>query len=185
MLSSSPLRNRPAFTLVELLVALLVGGVAILGARSVLASLGDHADRVAEFAIIADREANGERVLRTLVSNLEIGTTNDASFGGDEREARFTSWCTSPSGWQERCTVRLVVRPGDSVGAPSIVATVLSTGEIVPVLSDATEPRLRYLRDAANGGSWFHTWGTGITAPLAIGIVTERDTLIVRIGERG
>ena len=171
--------------MVELLVALVVGGVAILGARSVLGALADHADRVSEAAAAADRAANGERTLRALVGGIEIGTTKDAGFGGDEREARFTAWCPTPSGWQERCTVRLLVLPSDSLTAKSIVASVLSTGEILPLLESAAVQRIRYLRDAANGGTWFHTWGTGITAPLAIGIITDRDTLIVRIGERG
>ena len=56
---------------------------------------------------------------------------------------------------------------------------------------------LRYLNSAASGGQWFRQWGRGITAPLAIGVILERDaagaitgdrsvdTLIVRIGERG
>lgn len=174
-----------AFTLVELLVALVVGGVAILGARSVLGALADHAGRVSDAAADADRVANGERLLRALVGNLEIGTTEDATFSGNEREARFTTWCPTPSGWQERCSVRLVVIPPDSAGAASVVAGVLPTGEVLPLLEGTAVQRIRYLRDAANGGTWFHTWGAGITAPLAIGIMTDRDTVIVRIGERG
>jgi hypothetical protein len=44
---------------------------------------------------------------------------------------------------------------------------------------------LRYLSAASGGGVWFHAWGQGITAPLAIGIVLDGDTTILPIGERG
>jgi len=176
---------RPGFTLVEILVALVVGGAAILGARSVLGALADHSDRVAAAAATADRAANGERVLRALLGDLEIGSTKDVTFGGDEGEAQFATWCPTASGWKERCTVRLVVLQADSIGATFTVASVLSTGEILPLVERDALPKIQYLRDAANGGAWFRTWGAGITAPLAIGILTERDTLIIRIGERG
>jgi prepilin-type N-terminal cleavage/methylation domain-containing protein len=183
--SSAPIAGRAGFTLVELLVALVVGGVAILGARAVLAALGDQAERVSEAAASSDRTANGERTLRALVGNLEIGTTPDVSFGGDERQVQFTTSCPTASGWQERCAVRLVALSPDSLTGKAIVAGILPTGEILPLLTGVTGPRFRYLRDAGNGGTWFRTWGNGITAPIAVGIVTERDTLILRIGERG
>jgi prepilin-type N-terminal cleavage/methylation domain-containing protein len=177
--------RQSAFTLVEVLVALVVGGLATLGAQSVLGAIADHTDRISEATGAADRRANGERALRALLAGLEIGTTKDATFGGDEREARFTTWCSTPSGWQERCTVRLAVLPADSVDAKSILASVLSTGEILPLVEGPDVRSIRYLRDAANGGTWFYRWGTGITAPVGIGIITAHDTLIVRIGERG
>jgi hypothetical protein len=44
---------------------------------------------------------------------------------------------------------------------------------------------LRYLKDASTRGTWFRSWGTGISAPIAIGVIVDRDTLILRIGERG
>jgi hypothetical protein len=47
----------------------------------------------------------------------------------------------------------------------------------------------RYLESAAAGGQWFQRWGTGITAPLGIGVVVEQehavDTMLIRIGPRG
>ena len=169
----------------ELLVALLVGGVAILGARSVLGAVADQADRIAEAAMLIDRAANGERLLRSLVGNLEVGTTRDATFQGDEAEARFTTWCTSASGWQERCTVRLVVLRPDPVSGKSIIAGVLPGRDTLPLIECDGVSRLQYLRDAASGGTWSNRWGTSVGAPLAIGIATEGDTIILRIGERG
>lgn len=185
--AARPHSSPRGFTLIELMVSLAVGGIAILGARSILGALADHADRVSETAAWSDRAANGERTLRLLLGNLEIGTTPDASFGGDERQASFTSWCQTPSGWTERCRVRLSAVthvPSSNVARHTLTAT-LSTGEVAVLLDDADVLELRYLRDAAHGGSWFRQWGAGITAPLAIGIVRGGDTLIVRIGDRG
>ena len=41
------------------------------------------------------------------------------------------------------------------------------------------------LNNPLGGGQWFRVWGYGTTAPLAVGVITDADTLIVRIGERG
>ena len=43
----------------------------------------------------------------------------------------------------------------------------------------------RYLTTVTGGGEWIRVWGAGITAPLAIGVILDSDTLIVPIGERG
>ena len=43
----------------------------------------------------------------------------------------------------------------------------------------------RYLENAENGVTWQRVWGRGVSAPLAIGVILDRDTLIVPVGERG
>ena len=187
--SHSPVRlarklTRSGFTLVELVVALAVGGVAILGARSILATLADHADSIALVAAETDRIANGERMLRAIVGRLDI-SADSAAFAGDEHQMRFTSWCEVPSGWQERCKVTLAVIPSATSSDTEVVAVVLSTGEVIALLARPPPMRFRYLLDPGHGGRWLERWGAGITAPVAVGIVNESDTLIVRIGGRG
>jgi hypothetical protein len=170
---------------VEVLVALVVGTIAIAGARSVLGALADHADRITDASREADRVANGERSLRALVGALDLGAMGGATFSGNEREARFTSWCPTADGWQERCQVRLAILQMDSLDDAPTVAAILSSGEVLSAISGISDVRFAYLRDAAAGGTWVHTWGAGISVPLAIGIVTDQDTIIVRVGERG
>ncbi len=174
--------RRAGFTLIELLVAIAIASAAVLLAHSLLGQLADDAERIVRHASDSDEEANAERVLRALVSRLEVGTDDSTRFGGHERVARFTSWCDVPYGWLERCRVTLAL---DVKGHEPVLAAALSTGEVIVLRRGFTSGELRYLADAARGGNWFRSWGESITAPLAIGVVLDADTLIVRIGERG
>jgi len=72
-----------------------------------------------------------------------------------------------------------------STDGSSTIAAVLPTGDVLPLMPAGSAMHFAYLLDAAAGGRWVHRWGAGITAPLAIGIMSGRDTIIVRIGERG
>ena len=175
-------RKRRGFTLVEVMVALLVSGVIVLGARMILEQLGDEATRIVGYAARTDRNANAERQLRALARRLEIATTASTEFGGDEQSAHFSSWCDVPGGWQERCAVTLEV---DVEGDKHMLVARLSTGEKLIIRDELERCELRYLKDASTGGTWFRSWGTGISAPIGIGVIVDRDTLILRIGERG
>jgi prepilin-type N-terminal cleavage/methylation domain-containing protein len=175
--------RRNAFTLVELMVAIALSGVVLLGARALWESLAGSVDRLRVQAAADAREANGERLLRSLVGRLEVGTDQSREFAGDERHTSFTTWCDVPAGWQERCAAELAIEP-DSGPALRLVAR-LSTGETITLERGFYAGVMRYLNDPVGGGVWFRIWGHGITAPLAIGVITDGDTAIVRIGERG
>jgi prepilin-type N-terminal cleavage/methylation domain-containing protein len=170
------------FTLLELVVALFVSGIVLLGARLMMESLANSEGRVRDAARAADRVANGDRLLHTLFARLEVGTDQAHEFGGDDRHARFTTWCEVSAGWLERCEADVAI--DTAAGAPALVAR-LSTGERVVLRQGFHAGALRYLNTPAGGGQWFRVWGHGITAPLAVGVITDADTLIVRIGERG
>lgn len=175
-------RQRAGFTVLELIVALAVSGVVLVGARSIWEALTRSADGMRAMVVDADRSANGDRLLRTLFARLEIGTDSAREFAGDERMVQFTTWCDVPAGWQERCDASVAVDTAD--GGAALVAR-LSTGERVVLRRGFHTAALRYLNDPAGGGEWFHVWGHGITAPYAVGVVADSDTMIVRIGERG
>jgi prepilin-type N-terminal cleavage/methylation domain-containing protein len=175
-------RSRSAFTLIEVMVALALSGIVLLAARALLEATADNASRITEAAAVVDGDANAERTMRALVGRLEVGTLPGTDFAGDSLTAHFTSWCDVPRGWQERCTVTLGFER-DSTG-PALVART-SVGDVLRLRDGFHGGALRYLNDPSAGGSWIHTWGTGITAPMAIGVMIDADTLIVRIGERG
>jgi prepilin-type N-terminal cleavage/methylation domain-containing protein len=175
--------RRSGFTLIELIVAITISGIVLLGARALWESLAESVDRLRAQGATFDREANGERLLRSLVGRLEVGTDRSREFAGDERHATFTTWCDVPAGWQERCAADLSIEP-DSANTLRLVAR-LSTGEVITLQRGFQNGILRYLNDPAGRGVWFRIWGHGITAPLAIGVITDGDTAIVRIGERG
>jgi prepilin-type N-terminal cleavage/methylation domain-containing protein len=181
LLARSPLARSSGFTLIEVILAISISTFVIMAARMLLENLAAGTDRVVRSTHEIDRDANGERLLRSLVGQIEVGIQKE-TFGGDERSAEFTSWCRVARGWMERCRVTLSI---DSVNsAPSLVTT-LPDGAHVVLRRAKYALRLRYLVDAREGGTWFVKWGDGLLAPRAIGVLADSDTVIVRIGERG
>ena len=176
------MRPRNAFTLIEVMMSLLVSGIVLLAARAMLEAVADHARHIARTAGEAASAANGERTVRVLVENLDAGASVASAFEGSASEAHFTSWCDVPGGWREKCVVTIAVER-DSTSQTIVART--STGLVIALRSGFRTGALRYLASSDGGGVWLRDWGAGITAPLAIGIVTERDTLTLRIGERG
>lgn len=175
---------RAGFTLVEVMVALVVMGVVVVGARTMLGQIADDGDRITAAASEADREANADGLLRAIAGRLDVTPVpgREIRFEGEPQGARFHSWCEVPDGWLERCEVSLgfIQLEGEPV-----LALRLSTGELVALRRGFESGEMTYLRDAATGGAWIRGWGASITAPIALGIVVDGDTTIVRIGERG
>ena len=177
---------RRGFTLIELIVALALGAMILVGAHQVLGSLEDETHALAIRSADTETSANGLRLLRAVAGRVEVGTPEAVAFAGTPIEARFTSWCEVPAGWLERCTVVLAV---DTIrGAPTLIAHI-DNAPAIGLVPNASAGALRYLNSAANGGQWFRAWSTGVSAPLALGVIRSHaghaDTLIVRIGERG
>lgn len=177
--------DRRGFTLVEVMVALAVMGIVLVGARTMLGQIADDADRITAAAAAADHDANAERLLRSVAGRLELPAApggGEAGFQGEAHGMRFLSWCEVPDGWLERCRASLgfIRLDGDNV-----LALRLSTGELVQLRRGFGTGELVYLRDAADGGDWVRSWGASISAPLAVAVVIDGDTTLLRIGERG
>jgi prepilin-type N-terminal cleavage/methylation domain-containing protein len=169
------------FTLLEVVIALTLSGLVLLTARQMVGQLADAADLVVTAASEADREANRERLLRALVGRIEPPTDTNL-FVGHVQIARFVTWCDAPAGWQERCEVSLgfVDQRGKQV-----LAALLPSGELALLAEPVMRGKLLYLTTPNASGQWLSVWGRSITLPLAIGVVLDRDTLILRVGERG
>ena len=178
--------RRSGFTIIEVLVALMVGAIVLLSARQVLSILTDQSHALARRAAQTDRDANGERMLRDLVGQLELGTPGTIPFSGSPDSVRFSSWCEATSGWLERCAVTLSLAAD---GDHEALRAQLGSGPPLDLVTGFRSGAFRYLESAAAGGQWFQKWGTGITAPLGVGVVLVRDdavdTMLLRIGPRG
>lgn len=173
--------DRSGFTLIEVLVALVIGAVVLASARALIDGLADQATATSHAARVADRRANAELMAREVVGNLSLAPVTASSFSGTPREALFASWCPSARGDLERCDVRLFVRDR---GAVQDVVLDLSFGRQITLLESASSVRLRYLSDASAGGVWQSLWSVGVNTPLAVGVLADGDTLLLRIGER-
>jgi prepilin-type N-terminal cleavage/methylation domain-containing protein len=170
------------FTLIEVVVALSISALLLVGARAVMEQLGGHAEAVVRAATAADREANGEAYVRALLGRAETSPEPERRFDGTADGARFHTWCDVPGGWLERCPVTLgFIAAGDT----AVLAVAAAEGDPVPVRRGFRAGKLIYLRDAADGGEWVRNWSSAVSTPLAVGIVIDADTTIVPIGERG
>jgi len=181
--------SRRGFTVLEVIVALAVSGLVLLGGRLMLESIGAAAEQTRQAARAADRLANADRLLRSLVGRLEVGTNYSGRFGGTDQSVHFTTWCDTPGGWLERCDATIgFVRTGDSTALVASLVAREPHGDIGPrtvvLAKGARTGGIRYLNDPRAGGQWFVGWGDAITAPLAIGIIMGGDTSILRVGER-
>ena len=175
-------RRRPGVSLLETIVALAVSGIVLLGAHTMVEGLGDNTRHLHASAERWDDEANRELALRLLADRVEVATDSTARFVGNEREVRFSSWCEAGGGWLERCAITISFVRHDT-GYGLVVNSSLQGA--ITLRTGVRAGRLLYLSSAADGGAWQQHWTVGVTAPLAIGVVADGDTLIVRLGGRG
>jgi prepilin-type N-terminal cleavage/methylation domain-containing protein len=168
------------FTLVELLVALSIGAVVLVGARGLLDGLGAHASAVARAMRRIDAEVNAERTARQVLGNIALAPNDAPTFVGSPDQAEFESWCPSERGGLAPCHARMVVTHDAGVATLRLA---LSTGQTLSLLK-ASSVTLRYLADASDGGNWTGTWSATQSPPLAVGATAGSSTLFLRIGER-
>jgi len=176
------MRGRDGFTLIELLVALMVGSIVLATAQQILDALTDSARAAQSASVAIDRHANGDDLLHLLTKQLDVATPGAKPFFGTERVTEFSSWCEVPHGWLELCAVVLAI---DTVSAQPAVVVRFGDSSRVALVRGFRHGAFRYLESAENGGTWQRVWGRGVSTPLAIGVILDRDTLIVPVGERG
>jgi hypothetical protein len=163
------------------MIALIISGMLLLSARVMIEELADGADRITTRAQDADHSANAERQLRELVGRTHSSTIVRNAIAGDATRARIATTCDVPAGWQEDCEATIAVR---SQGGQNML-TLSAQGGAVTIRSGFGTGKLLYLADPRSGGSWLSNWTSAITTPVALGVVVDADTLILRIGERG
>jgi prepilin-type N-terminal cleavage/methylation domain-containing protein len=171
--------SRGGFTLVELLAALAVSGLALLGGILLLDQLTDSTTRITRRGLAVAREANGLRVLRQLLLDAQVSADSSDRFRGDARATDFSSMCQHPGGWRERCRASLSIdRRADS----SVAIAMLPRGEFLELARWPGEATLRYFDVLARDSMWTDRWAPSITMPAAIGIVVGTDTLVYPLG---
>lgn len=170
------------FTLIEVLVALLLSGIVAMGVHDIFGTLSDGASRVSASGEAVDATANADRFLRALVANVESDGDSQSEFGGTSTETAFTSWCQTVHGWLERCRVSLSTESRDH---ETVLVGRLSIGGTVDLRRLEGGAEFRYLADITAGSQWADRWTHGALTPRAIAIVSARDTVVLRIGDRG
>lgn len=182
MRADSPhgVRRRGGFTIIELVVAIVVSGLVVLSARELLEGLATTQLALERTRRDADGIEVSERLLRSVVANMDLDADDRASFAGGKDSAQFSSWCPSTRGWLDACHVRLRIDNGLVLEFPGLREHLPAERQAVGLL---------FLSDFARGGAWTTIWPASRSAPVAIGVVRVgnfgRDTLILRIGDRG
>lgn len=170
------------FTLLEVMIGIAVGGLVVTGAHLVLTQIADSSEKIVAIAANTDSEANGERLLRSLVRQLSVGDESETRFRGTHRAVRFRSWCVKGTGWLEPCDVTLGFV---DVNGGQAFAALLDRDELIVLRRDFARGELRYIDHDAEEVLWIRSWDEAVSTPAAIGVIIDRDTLILRIGVRG
>lgn len=173
---------RAGFTLIEIVVALLIGGGAVLLAASMVTVSANLTDGVQHEVEMANARQGSERMLRRLVGQVTWALPGDPAIGGGSHDLRIITWCDTALGWQERCAARFELVPDE--GRLGVLAT-FSSGDTLWLFPADRVIGLLYLTSAAKGGTWSERWSDPTTFPVAIGLMIGSDTLVARTGDRG
>jgi prepilin-type N-terminal cleavage/methylation domain-containing protein len=180
--------NRPApsarsgFTLLELMVALVIGGMTISAAAALYLGLGSRADAIETTSRAVSHQANAERLLRILALNAE-GRGDVPAVRGDGAGVTLETRCETPFGWSDACRVRLAFHAEGSVRRlvlrQAFAAAEAGGDSVEFVLRDSLRSgHFAYLIDAARGGSWSGSWTEGVQ-PSALAVIVDGDTLLL------
>jgi prepilin-type N-terminal cleavage/methylation domain-containing protein len=175
-----PKRRVKAFTLIEVLVALVVGSLLVASARQLLDTVAYGTKRLEVESSVHDRQRNGELTVRALVRTLHPGTPDQDSIIGGPDSVTFSSWCEVPQGWQERCRVTLRLH---DFGYSRAIHVRTDSGLSFAVDWQGIVGPFLYLWQSGEDRVWRQSW-IEESPPSAIGIVRRLDTLLLPIVSR-
>lgn len=170
------------FTLIEVMVALVVGFLALSAAATLFTTLGDQADRIRRSGDTVDRASNRARTLADLFANLDLTASGVPPLQGAPHEVALRTWCLDPIATLARCEVALRRR---AFGAGFVLVLVQSQADSTPLeLARGTGIELHYLAAVPDSAAWRDQW-TSLTPPRAVALIVDRDTLLFRVGSGG
>jgi prepilin-type N-terminal cleavage/methylation domain-containing protein len=176
--------RRSGFTLIEVLVALAVGGVVVLLAHQLCMGVAASVQRLNQAREALDRTANARRWLTEALGSLAVGEKSEG-FAGGTGAVHFGTWLPTAGRGFVPATVDLGARAG------RLVATVSGRDSIV-LASGVAGAEFDYLLEAGADTRWGRGWTSAFTAPLAVrmrlihaGDPASVDTVLLLIGPRG
>jgi len=172
-------RNRRGVTLLELIIALAISGLAMLGGVMLLGQLTDSDARIAREHSADATAGNADRLLRRLLIDAVATSDSAERFRGAERTADYLTRCDTPSGWSEPCRATLML---DSLRDSSAIIIETDRGDHYEVRRIAGAATFRYLDLLARDSVWVRRWGASITLPGAIALVSAVDTTVFPLG---
>lgn len=168
--------RRRGTTLVELMAALALSGIVLLGAHGLLSALTVTRAALAQRASVLEEIGVGFRHLREALMMSEAVESGAAPFFGDATGAAFSSRCRSGGGWYERCRVELQLTP---YGAFTRLQMRERSGGWTEVLRREGSAHMLYRAMESDTAVWRDRWGTSIARPNAIGLAVGMDTIVL------
>ncbi|HXO86455.1 MAG TPA: prepilin-type N-terminal cleavage/methylation domain-containing protein [Gemmatimonadales bacterium] len=172
--------KRAGFTLIEVMVALAIAGLVVVGAHRIFTGVA-HATRAIDSAREdLDRRANARRWLKAAFLSLE------PPFEGHVDRVSFTSWQLGAGGWLEPKSI-VLMRDEDRL-------TVQGSDPRLDLSRGVKDVAFDYLLDPGAKTRWVREWISPVSAPLAVrlritgcgrGDAECVDTLLFLVKERG
>src|SRR5687767_14162930 len=103
------MRGRSDFTLIELMTALIVSGIAVSIAAAMFTSVSDTVIAMQRRAEHTTRDANGIEWLTDAVLGTDISLSPGGDFKGDADSLSLRSMLPVPTGWVEPTRVRVTL----------------------------------------------------------------------------
>lgn len=185
MTSQRSARTPKGFTLVEVLVAMVIGGMALSATAALFIDLASRDENIRDVAVTADRLGNGEQLLARLLMHADSRASGSVPLIGDSVKLKFSSWCGEAAASMRRCRVDLLITTGSSA-VSLVLRLALREGDSAEevdslVLRTASSGAIRYLADAGSGGHWVKSWEQA-QPPQALAIVLGVDTVLLAVG---
>ncbi len=176
------MKARTGFTLVELMVALVLGSLTVLLTHQVFTAVSDGIRRMAAAQTDWEAKQFAGRWLDDAILSLETGS-GGGGFDGHADRLEFSTWLMTEQGWPERQRVSL------SLNHHRLVAR--AAGSSVELFPELRSVAFDYLLDPGLNSHWVSDWSSPVSAPLGVRLRLERiqphhtDTLLFLVKGRG
>jgi prepilin-type N-terminal cleavage/methylation domain-containing protein len=176
-----PRRSR-GFTLIEVLVALTLGGALVLAAHAVFGGASDAAAALTQRRTAHDAQMAGRAAISRAVASLDPASPGAVGFDGSEHRMRFSTRERDARGRLVLRTLTVAMQDGRLIAAADTA--------VIAALPDVEEAAFDYLLTAGADARWVAGWHSPVSAPLAVRLRVQRtagavDTLLLAIGPRG
>jgi prepilin-type N-terminal cleavage/methylation domain-containing protein len=184
------------FTLVEVIVALTIGAMAVILTHRLFTGVVDGTERLDEARRNLDREFNGRRWINESFGSLAVGGGPDR-FTGSPHEVSFATWQRDEHGWLLRARVTLRHVRGSLVATygsqEAVFADSVASLDFDYLLDPGEAGSADSLGSAPGAGARFvREWISPVSVPAAVRVRIGRrgdqgrvDTLLVIVGTRG
>jgi prepilin-type N-terminal cleavage/methylation domain-containing protein len=166
-------------TLVEVIAALALAGIILLGGVMLLDQVSDSGERIVSERWAQAGESNAIELTRRLLRDATPSFDSTRLFRGASNSLDYYARCRVPAGWFENCHMTLAV---DAVRDTAAVMAQFDGGEQFTVLRRAGSIAFRYFDFTSADSAWSARWTTSATTPSALAIISALDTVVLPIG---